>query len=181
MQDARMQRIAAVFVGIILVLFVFIVGTAVIYYPGMIKAVEQIDQDWTALHKIQQQLITGLEQAAKMDSPPEPELLAKAVASGKTLAAIKIDTQHAPPFPGQLVEFSKAYQAHQELLLAWMVALEEKGNPSPFYQKIQQQIMERNLERSRYNQAVQRFNQKANTFPVNIISGRLGFGARSEL
>ena len=186
MQDAGMQRIAAIFVGIILVLFVFIVGTAVIYYPGMIRAGEQIDQHWAALNKLQQQRMATLEQVQKIaPTPPEPALLAKVVETGKALTSNPINTEHAPPFAGQLLEYRKLYQAHQQQLLAWMVALEEKQDAWPaqpeLRQKIEQEILQQNLERSRYNQAVQIFNQKANAFPVSLISGRLGFGSRPEL
>lgn len=168
-----MQRAAAVVLAVILLFFVFAVGTAVISYSGLIKATQQIDQHWEAIQQIEHAR-QGL--LKKIEAPEaQKPLVANLIKSSEALANVRVDPAHAPVFDAQMAEYKKAFESEQKLLIEWV----ELPQPaSPLLSELQQQLRQQNLQRAQYNQQVHGYNQRIQTFPVSLVSGILGFGPR---
>lgn len=172
-----MQRAAAILVGLILLCFLFVVGTAVLSYSGLVKATQQIDSHWEKLQELQRARAALLPKIEPQNNQ-QKQLVSTVIKGGESLQNLKVDPAHAPIFSAQMADYKKAYDEHQKLVIQWVATPQPA---SPLLLELQQQLRAQNLQRAQYNQQVDIYNQRIQRFPVSLVSEILGFGPRPFL
>ena len=173
-----MQRILAVLIGLFLVAFAGIMGTALMTYRPMVALAQTADRHWGDALKAagdQHERAGALLQSGSLPDSPATGGLQSA---WEKLRDIPADPNQAPFDPARFSQLQKAQDDFLSALSKVMDSLTKPGAPPASEQRRElldalKSGMERiELERARYNAAASKYNLRISAFP-NLIVARV--------
>src|SRR3978361_987947 len=170
---------------IILIALVFIGGCGCTGYNGLVKQDETVKKSWNDVQSDYQRradLIPNLVNTVKGEANFEQTTLQNVIQARASATQIKVDASNLTP------EKLQQYQAAQGQLsqaLGRLLAVSENYpnlRANDAFRGLQAQLegTENRIKVSRndFNAAVQDYNVRVRTFPVNIFAGMMGFHVR---
>ena len=179
-----MQKIAAGCLGIVLLVFVFIVITAIGTYNGLVGSSQAVDAEWAQVQTVYQRradLIPNLVSTVSGAANFEKSTLISITEARASVGQVKVDTNQAPTDQAQLDKFAAAQSQVSSALSRLLVVSERypdlKSNSN--FRDLQAQLEGTenriSVERQKYNDTVRTFNTKVKSFPTVFIAGAMGF------
>jgi LemA protein len=183
-QNPRMLKVAAGCVGVILLVFVILVITAISSYNGLVASSQAVDAQWAQVQNVYQRradLVPNLVQTVQGAANFEKSTLTEITNARASVGQVKIDPNQAPASAAQLQAFQEAQGQLSSALSRLLVVVERypelKANAN--FRDLQAQLEGSEnriaVERGRFNEVAQAFNTKVKRFPVVLIAGPFGF------
>jgi LemA protein len=173
---------------LILIFVAFVVG---LFFWGSYNRLVSLDQEvnkkWGDVQTVYQRradLIPNLVNTVQGAANFEKSTLVEVTNARASVGRVQIDPSKAPTDPAQLQQFQRAQgdlsNALSRLLLVSERYPELKANQNFLGLQAQLEGTENRIsvERSNYNEVVQRFNTAVRRFPTTLIAGMLGFVPR---
>jgi LemA protein len=172
-------------IGIVLAILLF-GGCACGGYNDLIKQDEKVKLAWANVQTAYQEradLIPNLVNTVKGAANFEQETLTKLVEARAKATSVNIDAGNLTP--EKLAEFQQAQQAVSTGLGRLLAVVENypdlKANAN--FQQLQKTLEEkengiRNY-RNQFNTAINEYNLKVRSFPMNLLAGMFGFSAKT--
>jgi LemA protein len=156
-------------------------------YNGVIKQDENVKKTWgnvQAEYQNRNDLVTNLVNTVKGVANFESETLTKVIEARSRATSINIKAEDLTP--ENMAKFQQAQSELSGSLSRLMVVAEQypqlkaTGNFSQLQSQLES--IENNIKNSRkeFNGAVQTYNVKVRSFPINVLSGMFGFKAKEE-
>lgn len=183
-----MQKIAAGCVGIILLFFLLVVGTAILSYNGLVNASQAVDGKWAdvqAQYQRRADLIPNLVSTVQGAANFEKSTLIAVTDARASVGQVKIDPHQAPTDQATLNQYQAAQTQVGSALSRLLVVAENYPNLKSSGNFIGLQAQLEGTEnriavaRKDYNDAVQVFNAKVKRFPTVLIAGTMGFQTKA--
>lgn len=183
-----MQKIAAGCVGIILLFFLLVVGTAILSYNGLVSASQAVDGKWADLQAQYQRrydLIPNLVKTVQGAANFEKSTIIAVTEARASVGQVKIDANQAPTDQAQLNQYQAAQAQFGSALTRLLAVAENYPNLKSSDNFLGLQAEEAGTEnritfaRKDFNDAVQTFNTKVRRFPTVLIAGPMGFQAKA--
>lgn len=168
-------------IGVLVILAIIMVTQ----YNGMVKSEESVKSQWANVLSSYQRrldLIPNLVNTVKGYASHEKETLAAVVNARSKATGINISTDKLTT--EEINKFQEAQNQMSGALSKLLVVVEKypdlKANQNFLELQAQLEGTENriNVERNRYNEAVQKYNMKIKTFPSNIMNKMYGFEAK---
>jgi LemA protein len=173
---------------LILVFVVFIIG---LFFWGSYNRLVTLDQEvnkkWGDVQTVYQRradLIPNLVNTVQGAANFEKSTLVEVTNARASVGRVQLDPNKAPTDAAQLEQFQQAQGQLSNALSRLLVVSERypelKANQNFLGLQAQLEGTENRIsvERSNYNEVVQRFNTAVRRFPTNLIAGMLGFSPR---
>src|SRR5881398_2768636 len=177
--------------GVVLVILLFIVVVAALALGGsynrLVRLQQSVDQSWAQVQNVYQRrsdLIPNLVNTVSGAANFEKSTLVEVTNARASVGRVQIDPNKAPTDAAQLQQFQAAQGELSSALSRLLVVSERypelKANQNFLSLQAQLEGSENRIsvERSNYNEVVQRFNTAVRRFPTNLIAGMLGFSSR---
>ncbi len=175
--------ILAVFLILIFIAYSSIKGT----YNSLVALDEGVNGSWSQVQNVYQRradLIPNLVETIKGYASHEKETLEAVIQARASATKPQINAGNLAQNPQLFQQFEKAQGALSSALSRLMVVVERypdlKANTN--FARLQDELAGTEnritVERRRFNETVQGFNQKVRTFPTNILAGMFGFQQR---
>jgi LemA protein len=163
-----------------------IVSSMISMYNGLVSKDEKAKESWAQVQNVYQRradLVPQLVATVKGAADFEKSTLNEVIQARAAATSIKVDPSNATP------EQLKAFQAAQDQLSSslsrLLVTVERypdlKANKNFLTLQAQLEGTENRIavERKKFNEAVQDYNQTIRSFPRNIVAGMFGFEKRA--
>src|ERR1700736_2844242 len=182
-----MNKFAIGCVGVLVIIAFFAVVAALGLmgsYNRLVKLQQAVDQSWAQVQNVYQRradLIPNLVNTVSGAANFEKSTLVEVTNARASVGRVQLDPNKAPTDAAQLQQFQAAQgqlsNALSRLLLVTERYPELKANQNFLGLQAQLEGTENRIavERSNYNEVVQRFNTAVRRFPTNLIAGMLGF------
>jgi len=179
-----MQKIAAGCLGIVLVVFLLIVVTAIGAYNGLVKSSQGVDAKWADVQAVYQRradLIPNLVSTVAGAANFEKSTLVAITDARASVGQVKIDPNQAPNDPAQLAKYQAAQSQVSSALSRLLVVserypeLKANGNFRDLQAQLEGTENRISVARQDFNTAVQTYNSKVKSFPAVLIAGAMGF------
>src|SRR5436309_2924195 len=177
--------------GGLLVILVFVVIVAALALMGSYNRLVTLDQNvnkkWGDVQSVYQRradLIPNLVNTVQGAANFEKSTLVEVTNARASVGRVQIDPSKAPTDAAQLQQFQEAQGQLSNALSRLLVVSERypelKANQNFLGLQAQLEGTENRIsvERSNYNEVVQRFNTAVRSFPTNLIAGMFGFSPR---
>jgi len=182
-----MKKAALVIVGG-LVLVVGIIAVMVIAsYNGFVRSSQGVDKQWAQVETVYQRradLIPNLVKTVEGAANFEKSTLTEITQARASVGQAQINTGQAPTSPDQLEKFQRAQDQLSSALSRLLVVVEKypdlKSNSSFLQLQAQLEGTENRIsvERNKFNEAVQTYNSRVQTFPGVVLAGLFNFQPR---
>lgn len=160
-------------------------GCACNGYNGLITQDENVKKAWNNVQSAYQEradLIPNLVNTVKGAANFEQETLTRLVEARAKATSVNINAENLTP--EKLAEFQQAQQAISTGLGRLLAVVENypdlKANAN--FQQLQRTLEEKENgirnERNKFNTAVNEYNVKVRSFPMNLLAGIFGFSAK---
>jgi len=182
-----MQKIAAGCLGIVLLVFLLVVFTAIGTYNGLVRSSTGVDGKWAnvqAQYQRRADLIPNLVNTVSGAANFEKSTLIAITEARASVGQVKIDPNQAPSDPEQLAKYQQAQGQISSALSRLLVVSERypelKANSN--FRDLQAELAGTenriNFARTDFNDAVQAYNTKVKSFPTVLVAGVLGFSPK---
>src|SRR5438552_4238174 len=185
-----MNKFAIGCVGVLAVIAFFVVVAALGLmgsYNRLVKLQQSVDQSWAQVQNVYQRradLIPNLVNTVSGAANFEKSTLIAVTNARASVGRVQLDPNKAPCDAAQLQQFQAAQGELSNALSRLLVVSERypelKANQNFLGLQAQLEGTENRIsvERSNYNEVVQRFNTAVRSFPTVVIAGMLGFSPR---
>jgi LemA protein len=174
---------------VVILLFVALVLGLVVLgkYNGLVKLDQEVNKKWGDVQTVYQRradLIPNLVNTVQGAANFEKSTLVEVTNARASVGRVNIDASKAPTDAAQLQEFQQAQGQLSNALSRLLVVSERypelKSNQNFLGLQAQLEGTENRIsvERSNYNEVVQRFNTAVRSFPTMLIAGMMGFAPR---
>ncbi len=170
--------------GILILLILFIVGSAIGSYNRLVKLDEGVDEAWSQVENTYQRradLIPNLVATVKGAADFEQETLTKIVEARAKVGQTNIE---GSPTAQQMQEFEQAQAQLSSALSRLLVVVERypELKATDAFRDLQSQLEGTEnriaVERRRYNEATRAYNEARRSFPTVLLAGLMGFGEK---
>src|SRR5213596_3731352 len=177
--------------GVVIAIVLFVVVVAAISIAGtynrLVRLQQTVDQSWAQVQNVYQRradLIPNLVNTVSGAANFEKSTLTEVTNARASVGRVQLDPNKAPTDAAQLEQFQAAQGQLSNALSRLLVVVERypelKANQNFMGLQAQLEGTENRIsvERSNYNEVVQRFNTSVRSFPTMLIAGMLGFSPR---
>src|ERR1043165_8019569 len=177
--------------GVVFAILLFIVVIAALALSGsynrLVRLQQTLDQSWAQVQNVYQRradLIPNLVNTVSGAANFEKSTLTEVTNARASVGRVQLDPNRAPTDAAQLEQFQAAQGQLSNALSRLLVVVERypelKANQNFLGLQAQLEGTENRIsvERSNYNEVVQRFNTAVRRFPTTLIAGMLGFSPR---
>src|SRR6476660_8534266 len=177
--------------GVLIAILLIVVVVAAVALAGsynrLVPLQQAVDQSWAQVQNVYQRradLIPNLVNTVQGAANFEKSTLVEVTNARASVGRVQIDASKAPATAEQLQQFQQAQGQLSNALSRLLVVSERypelKSNQNFLGLQAQLEGTENRIsvERSNYNEVVQRFNTAVRRFPTNMIAGMLGFSPR---
>src|SRR4051812_42125442 len=174
---------------VVILLFVALVLGLVVLgkYNGLVKVDQEVNKKWGDVQTVYQRradLIPNLVNTVQGAANFEKSTLVEVTNARASVGRVQLDPNKAPSDAAQLQQFQAAQGELSNALSRLLVVSERypelKSNQNFMGLQAQLEGTENRIsvERSNYNEVVQRFNTAVRRFPTNLMAGMFGFAPR---
>src|SRR3981081_1180008 len=186
-----MNKFAIGCVGVLVVIAFFVVVAALGLmgsYNRLVRLQQSVDQSWAQVQNVYQRradLIPNLVNTVSGAANFEKSTLVEVTNARASVGRVQLDPNKAPTDDAQLQQFQQAQGELSNALSRLLVVSERypelKANQNFLGLQAQLEGTENRIsvERSNYNEVVQRFNTAVRRFPTNLIAGMFGFSPQA--
>src|SRR5438477_1952696 len=177
--------------GVLVAILLFVVVVAALAIGGsynrLVRLQQAVDQSWAQVQNVYQRradLIPNLVNTVSGAANFEKSTLTEVTNARASVGRVQLDPNKAPSDAAQLQQFQAAQGELSNALSRLLVVSERypelKANQNFLGLQAQLEGTENRIsvERSNYNEVVQRFNTAVRSFPTMLIAGMLGFSPR---
>src|SRR6202030_947274 len=177
--------------GGLLVIVLFLVFVIGLFFWGsynrLVGLQQSVDAQWAQVQTVYQRradLIPNLVNTVSGAANFEKSTLVEVTNARASVGRVQLDPNKAPSDAAQLEQFQAAQGQLSNALSRLLVVVERypelKANQNFLGLQAQLEGTENRIsvERSNYNEVVQRFDTAVRRFPTNLIAGMLGFSPR---
>src|SRR5437762_13652120 len=172
-----------------IILFILLIGGCGVAgsYNRLVGLQQKVDQSWAQVQNVYQRradLIPNLVNTVQGAANFEKSTLTEVTNARASVGRVQLDPNKAPTDAAQLEQFQAAQGQLSNALSRLLVVSERypelKANQNFMGLQAQLEGTENRIsvERSNYNEVVQRFNTSVRSFPTMLIAGMLGFSPR---
>jgi LemA protein len=156
-------------------------------YNRLVTLDQEVNKKWGDVQTVYQRradLIPNLVNTVQGAANFEKSTLVEVTNARASVGRVQLDPNKAPTDAAQLQQFQQAQGELSSALSRLLVVSERypelKANQSFLGLQAQLEGTENRIsvERSNYNEVVQRFNTAVRSFPTNLIAGMFGFSSR---
>ena len=179
-----MMKALLIVLGLIVVFVLLMIASAIGSYNGLVSASQATDSQWAQVQNVYQRradLIPSLVNTVQGAANFEKSTLTEITEARASVGKVEINANNAPTDPAQLKQFEAAQGQLSSALSRLLVVSERypdlKSNQNFLGLQTQLEGTENRIstERGRFNEVVQSYNTKANSFPTVFIARMFGF------
>ncbi len=175
-------------IGIVIVVaIVILVLIAFSNYNKFVRLDEQVNSSWAQVENVLQRrmdLIPNLVETVKGYADFEQETLQRVIEARAKATQTQVNVDNVGQNPQQVEQYLQAQNGLSSALSRLMVVVERypdlKANQN--FMRLQDELAGTEnriaVERRRFNEAVQQYNQAIRMFPANLVAGIMGFQKR---
>jgi len=161
-----------------------VVLSSVWIYNGLVARSQEVDKQWAQVQNVYQRrsdLIPNLVATVSGAANFEKSTLTEITEARASVGQVKLDPGKAPEEPSKLAEFQRAQDQLSSALSRLLVVVERYPDlkATSNFRDLQAQIEGTEnritVERQKFNEAVQRYNTTAKSFPTVFLAGMFGF------
>ena len=181
------MKILLAIVGIFILVLVIVGISGCGTYNSIVGSSQQVDQQWGQVQNVYQRradLVPNLVATVQGAASFEKSTLTDVIKARASATAVTVNTSTAPTDPAKLKQFEDAQGELSRSLGRLLVSVERypdlKSNQNFLTLQAQLEGTENRIstERERFNQVVQTYNTKVQTFPSVIVARMGGFMPR---
>lgn len=178
------MKIVLVVLGVIVLVGLIVVLSAVGSYNGLVGASQKVDQQWAQVQNVYQRradLIPNLVQTVSGAANFEKSTLTAVIDARASATKVTVDASKAPTDPAQLQAFEQAQGQLSGALSRLLVVSERYPDlkASQNFLTLQAQLEGTenriSVERGNFNAAVQEYDTKVQRFPTVVMARMFGF------